>query len=54
MARRLLRTDVKADLLGEGNEAVLRECLNLSDVEIAQLYKRQGACPGPDLDSEPD
>jgi CoA:oxalate CoA-transferase len=33
------RTDVKADLLGESNEAVLREYLNLSDADIAQLYK---------------
>ena len=32
------RTDVTADLLGEHNEAVLREYLGLSDAEIAQLY----------------
>ncbi len=42
------RTDVKADLLGENNETVLREYLGLSDAEIAQAIRRQGAGPRPD------
>ncbi|MFZ1101821.1 MAG: CaiB/BaiF CoA-transferase family protein, partial [Hyphomicrobiaceae bacterium] len=32
------RTDVRADLLGAGNEAVLKELAGLSDAEIAALY----------------
>jgi CoA:oxalate CoA-transferase len=33
------RTDVRADLLGEHNEDVLRELIDLSDAEIAALYR---------------
>jgi CoA:oxalate CoA-transferase len=33
------REDLRADLLGENNEAVLRELLGLSDAEIAELYR---------------
>ena len=32
------RTDLRADLLGAGNEAVLKELAGLSDAEIAALY----------------
>jgi CoA:oxalate CoA-transferase len=32
------RTDVKADRLGEHNEEILRDILNLSEADIRQLY----------------
>jgi crotonobetainyl-CoA:carnitine CoA-transferase CaiB-like acyl-CoA transferase len=32
------RTDLRADLLGAGNEAVLKELVGLSDAEVAALY----------------
>ncbi|HKV54805.1 MAG TPA: CoA transferase [Candidatus Binataceae bacterium] len=35
------RTDLKASRLGEDNEAVLREMLNLSDAEIEKLYAQE-------------
>jgi crotonobetainyl-CoA:carnitine CoA-transferase CaiB-like acyl-CoA transferase len=31
-------TDLKADVLGEHNEEVLRDLLGMSDTEIARLY----------------
>jgi CoA:oxalate CoA-transferase len=35
------RSDLQAPRLGEHNEEVLREVLNLSDAEIAELYAQQ-------------
>jgi CoA:oxalate CoA-transferase len=35
------RTDIRADLLGAHNEAVLRELVGLSDAEIAALYDEE-------------
>jgi crotonobetainyl-CoA:carnitine CoA-transferase CaiB-like acyl-CoA transferase len=32
------RTELKASRLGEDNDAVLREVLDLSDAEIGELY----------------
>ena len=46
------RTDVKADLLGESNETVLREYLDLSDAEIAKLYADKVLVRDPMLDEE--
>jgi CoA:oxalate CoA-transferase len=44
------RTSVAADLLGEHNEAVLRELLGLSDAEIAELYAGKVLVRDPLLD----
>ena len=44
------RTAVAADLLGEHNEAVLRELLGLSDQEIAELYAGKVLVRDPLLD----
>jgi CoA:oxalate CoA-transferase len=45
------RTDLKASLLGADNEAVLKETLGSSDLEIAQLYADQILIRDPTLDA---
>ena len=35
------RTDLKASLVGQDNETVLRDLLGLSDAQIAELYTAQ-------------
>ncbi|MGH6662634.1 MAG: CaiB/BaiF CoA transferase family protein [Rhodospirillales bacterium] len=47
------RTDLRADLLGEHNEEVLRELLGLSDRDIAALYADKVLVRDPLLDEEP-
>jgi CoA:oxalate CoA-transferase len=45
------RTDLKASLLGADNEAVLKETLGSSDLEIAQLYADKILIRDPTLDA---
>jgi crotonobetainyl-CoA:carnitine CoA-transferase CaiB-like acyl-CoA transferase len=45
--------DVRADLLGEHNEAVLKELAGLSDAEIASLYAEKVLVRDPALDKKP-
>jgi CoA:oxalate CoA-transferase len=47
------RTDVRADLLGEHNEDVLRELVGLSDAEIAVLYRDNVLVRDAALDEHP-
>ena len=44
------RTDVRADLLGAHNEAVLKEWIGFSEADIAALYREQVLVRDPTLD----
>ncbi len=44
------RTDLKADLLGEHNDAILRELLSVSDADLAALYADKVLVRDPSLD----
>jgi crotonobetainyl-CoA:carnitine CoA-transferase CaiB-like acyl-CoA transferase len=46
------RTDVRADLLGAHNEAVLKEWIGLSDADISALYREQVLVRDPTLEGK--